>query len=129
YQGVPVAQYKKEFPQLLDSAIRYAGGDRSRVFIVSIPDYAYTPFGQQSSNPSQISSELDLYNQLSRHYADSAHIRYFDITGISRQGIAKPTYVAQDGLHPSGVQYAQWVKQNLRHVDSTLTGQEKKSKP
>ena len=40
YQGSPFTQYKNEFPQLLDSAIRYAGGDTSHVFVVSIPDYA-----------------------------------------------------------------------------------------
>ena len=78
---------------------------RDRVFIVSIPDYAYTPFGQQSSNPDEISMELDQYNAFSKHIADSMQITYFDITPISRQGLQIPSYVANDGLHPSGVQY------------------------
>jgi len=109
YQVTPFNQYVVEFSALLDSAIRYAGGDKSHVFVVSIPDYAYTPFGQLSPNPSQISSQLDQYNAYNKHVTDSAGIAYIDITPISREGLMKPTYVASDGLHPSGVQYSKWV--------------------
>jgi lysophospholipase L1-like esterase len=110
YQNRPFTQYVAEFPALLDSAIRYAGNDPSHVFIVSIPDYAFTPFGQQSGNPNQISAELDQYNGYSRQIADSLGITYFDITPISRLGLQHPEYVASDGLHPSGIQYTEWVK-------------------
>jgi lysophospholipase L1-like esterase len=128
YQGKPLSQYKQEFPQLLDSAIRYAGGDKTHVFIVSIPDYAYTPYGQSTSNPSQISNELDVYNQLNKHYADSAGIKYFNITPISRQGVAIPSYVAGDGLHPSGKQYGEWVRLMLQYIDSEIVTDVKKVK-
>lgn len=121
YQGTPISQYRVEFPQLLDSAIRYAGGDTSHVFVVSIPDYAYTPFGQQSGNQAQISQEIDQYNAINKHFADSFNIQYFDITPISRMGLTKPTLVANDGLHPSGIQYGEWVNLMLRYVDTTLS--------
>jgi lysophospholipase L1-like esterase len=121
YQSRPFSQYVNEFPALIDSAIRYAGGDKSRVFIVSIPDYAYTPFGQGSSDPEEISMELDEYNEFSKHVADSLQIVYFDITPISRLGLQNPSYVASDGLHPSGAQYTEWVKLMLAHIDLQLT--------
>lgn len=121
YQSRPFSQYINEFPALVDSAIRYAGGDKDRVFIVSIPDYAYTPFGQQSANPAQISIELDQYNAFSKHIADSMQITYFDITPISRQGLQIPSYVASDGLHPSGMQYTEWVKLMLEVIDQRLS--------
>jgi len=129
YQGRPFSQYVNEFPALVDSAIRYAGGDRSHVFIVSIPDYAYTPFGQQSGNPDQISEEIDQYNEYSRHVADSLQITYFDITPISQLGLVNPSYVASDGLHPSGIQYTEWVKLMLAHIDQQLTGTEPQLPP
>ena len=113
YQNQFIYKYTTEFPQLLDSAIRYAGGDTSHVFIVSIPDYAATPFGQQS-NPSQISRDIDQYNLINKNFADSYHIKYFDITPISRFGLFKPYLVANDGLHPSEVQYSEWVKLMLQ---------------
>ncbi len=125
YQHRPFSQYINEFPALVDSAIRYAGGDKDRVFIVSIPDYAFTPFGQQSSNPTEISMELDQYNAFSKHIADSMQITYFDITPISRQGLQFPSLVASDGLHPSGPQYTEWVKLMLDEIDQRLSAVEK----
>jgi len=121
YQNRPFSQYINEFPALVDSAIRYAGGDKDHVFIVSIPDYAFTPFGQQSSNPDEISMELDQYNAFSSHIADSMQITYFDITPISRQGLAQPSLVANDGLHPSDLQYTTWVKLMLDVIDQQVT--------
>lgn len=120
YQGSPIAQYRTEFPQLLDSAIRYAGGDTSHVFVVSIPDYAYTPFGQQSGSQAQISQEIDQYNLINKHIADSFKVNYFDITPISRQGIIQPNLVAGDGLHPSGVQYAEWVELMVQNIQTAV---------
>ena len=120
YQNRPISQYMTEFPQLLDSAIRYAGGDTSHVFIVSIPDYAYTPYGQ-NSNPAQISAGIDQYNQINRQFAQLYGITYFDVTPISRQGVAQPALVASDGLHPSGLQYSAWVTKILHYVDSIST--------
>lgn len=121
YQGKPFSQYTTEFPALLDSAIRYAGGDKSKVFVVSIPDYAYTPYGQQSTNPSQISMEIDQYNAYNKYVADSLSIQYFDITPISRLGLQQPSLVAGDGLHPSGLQYTEWVKLMLTKISSLST--------
>jgi len=122
YQSMPFSQYATEFPALLDSAIRYADGDKSHVFVVSIPDYAFTPFGQSTGNPLQISNELDEYNAFNRHIADSMEVKYFDITPISRLGIENPLYVANDGLHPSGIQYTEWVKLMLETIDEEITG-------
>ncbi len=128
YQNKPISQYMSEFPQLLDSAILYAGGDTSHVFIVSIPDYAYTSYGQSTGNQTQISQEIDQYNAINKHFADSLHIRYFDITPISRLGIVQPNLVASDGLHPSGLQYSQWVKLMLQYIDGTITTSVKENK-
>ena len=98
-----------EFPQLLDSAIRFAVGDTNRVFIVSIPDYGFTPFGQKAC-PEATSQNINQYNQINRKFANQYHIRYFDITPISRFGLYIPYLVANDQLHPSEYQYAAWVK-------------------
>jgi lysophospholipase L1-like esterase len=122
YQGQPINQYVTELAAILDSAILYAGGDRSHVFVVSIPDYAFTPFGQQSSHPELISAEIDQYNAIAKELTNNLDIVYFDITGISREGLSKPEYVANDGLHPSGIQYTEWVKMILAHIDNSLTG-------
>ena len=47
YQNKPFSIYEEEFPILLNKAINFAKGDKNNVIVVSIPDYAYTPFGQR----------------------------------------------------------------------------------
>ena len=119
YQNRPISQYTTEFPRLLDSAIQLAGGNPERVFVLSIPDYAFTPYGQ-SANPSQITNGINQYNQINRSIANERGIAYFDITEISRQGVIEPVLVAADGLHPSGLQYTRWVSKILDRIDSLL---------
>ena len=33
-------------------------------------------------------------------------------------GVQKPEYVANDNLHPSGIQYREWVKLMLEYIDN-----------
>lgn len=117
YRGRTVAAYKPEFETLLNQAIAFAGGKKERVFVVSIPDYAFTPFGNGSAT---ISQGIDEYNAANREITEAKGIRYFDITPISRGGLADPTLVASDGLHPSGKQYAAWVSLMLGGVKEML---------
>lgn len=120
YQNRPFSQFQIEFPQLLDSALLFAGGDSNRVFVVSIPDYAYTPFGIQIGNGPIISGQVDQYNAFKKQLAIQYGIPFFDITGISRLGLSQPGMVASDGLHPSGFQYTLWVNEILKFVDSVM---------
>lgn len=112
YQGKPIEQFKKEFEELLSTAIKLAGGKKENVFVVSIPDYGYTPFGKPKQE--KISKELDEYNKLSRETTEKYGVKYFYITDISRKGFEDPALVASDGLHPSGKQYGLWVDAILK---------------
>ncbi len=107
FQGRSLEEFETQFEELLQTAIRLAKGDTSQVFVVSIPDYGYTPFGQ--SNQPTISAEIDIFNAASEEITQAYGIRYFNITPISREAFDAPGYVAGDGLHPSGFQYGLWV--------------------
>ena len=107
YQGMSANSYTPEFQELLKMAIELAGNDKSKVFVVSIPDYGYTPFGK--SNQPAISKGIDEFNDANRSIAQILGVHYFNITDISRKGLAEPDLVAGDGLHPSGKMYSQWV--------------------
>lgn len=115
YRGYPIAQFEKEFGALLEQAVTFAGGQKDRVFIVSIPDYGVTPFGQKK-NPVKIATELDLYNHLTKKMTEAAGITFVDITPISRTATDDPTLIAEDGLHPSAAMYQQWVDMLLKEV-------------
>lgn len=108
YQGKPIEVYEREFEELLQTAIQLAKGKKKNVFVVSIPDYGFTPFGKPKQE--RISTELDQYNTINKRIAAKYNIQYFNITPISRKGLEDTELVANDGLHPSGKMYAQWVE-------------------
>lgn len=110
YQGKPFSLYKQEFPELVDIAIAKAGGNKNRVIVVSIPDYAYTPFGQGSV---AISEGVYQYNAFAKNYCETNNITFVNITDITRLGLLQPELVASDGLHPSTLAYAQFVERIL----------------
>jgi lysophospholipase L1-like esterase len=108
YRGYNIEQYESEFDDLLKKSIELAGDRSEQVFVLSIPDYAVTPFAQ-NSDTSKISSEIDAYNLIAKKIADSYGVRYFDITGISRKAKSDASLIAEDGMHPSGKMYEEWV--------------------
>jgi lysophospholipase L1-like esterase len=111
YQGKSAESYAPEFEELLRTAIALAQGDKSRVFVVSIPDYGYTPFGKEKQNV--ISTGIDAYNTINKSVAQKLGVKYIYITDISRKGLTDPDLVATDGLHPSGKMYRAWVERML----------------
>ena len=118
YQGLPVDDYANEFSALLDRAVSLTGGRSDRVFVVSIPDYGYTPFG--ASNQSSISAALQTFNDTCLARTQAAGIAHFNITPISQQHPDTPGLVAPDGLHPSGLQYSLWVESFVEGVQELV---------
>ncbi|MFK7948077.1 MAG: SGNH/GDSL hydrolase family protein [Saprospiraceae bacterium] len=119
FQGRTVEQYRAPFRELLEKAIELTGGDATKVFVVSIPDYGVTPFGM-TRNPEEIAEEIDEFNAANLEISDSLNVTYFNITPISRQAENNPDLIANDGLHPSGEMYRLWVKLMLDEVENMV---------
>lgn len=92
-------------------AVTLAGGKKENVFVVSIPDYGFTPFGQPKQE--EITQAIDAFNEVNRTITAMMGIKYVNITDLTREGLNKPEYVAGDGLHPSGIMYTLWVERIL----------------
>jgi len=107
YQGKSAKQYETEFEELLKTAIHLAKGKNKNVFVVSIPDYGFTPYGK--SKQESITTQINEFNEINKRITDRYRITYFNITEISRRGLDEPELVAGDGLHPSGKMYTLWV--------------------
>ena len=111
YRGYSQETYRKEFTELLATAISFAGGDKNKVYVVSIPDWGVTEFAKNSGRDLKtISKEIDAFNEINRQETESSDVTYVDITPISRQAVKKPNLIAADGLHPSGKMYTEWTK-------------------
>jgi lysophospholipase L1-like esterase len=110
YRRQPFSLYELEFPELVNTAIQKAKGDKKNVIVVSIPDYAFTPFGNGNTT---ISAEIDSYNVFAENYCNTNNISFITITDITRLGLAQPELVANDGLHPSSIAYGKFVERIL----------------
>lgn len=106
YRGRDAENYRGELKQLIDIAVKYAGGNKDNVFVLSIPDWGVTPFAE-GKDRNKIAAEIDLYNKVKKEECEKAGIKYYDITEISR--IKDQSLTASDGLHPSGKMYGLWV--------------------
>ncbi len=107
YQGRGIEEYKKEYKELLNKAIQFAGGDKSHVFVLSIPDYGYTPFTRK--NQKSISESIKIFNAACQTITKNNDVMFYNITPITREVENHPEYVAKDGLHPSKKLYARWI--------------------
>ncbi|MFI5136999.1 MAG: SGNH/GDSL hydrolase family protein [Sphingobacteriales bacterium] len=108
YQHLSQDNYKIKFAAVLNTAIRFANGDTSGVFVLSIPDYGVTPFAH--GQDSVIGPQIDQFNAINKAISLAAGVNYLDITAISRLAATEPALIAADGLHPSGKMYGMWVK-------------------
>ncbi len=113
FTRLPFDTFEKEFPELVVSAMRSCGNKKENVIIISIPDYAFTPFG---NGDKLISEELDTYNTFIKNYCNQYSFTYVNITDITRKGFEQPELVASDGLHPSEIAYTQFVGRILPYA-------------
>jgi lysophospholipase L1-like esterase len=120
YRGQDTAQYRLQFAQLLQIAIGFAGGNASRVIVLSIPDYSGTPFAA-NLDKHKIVQEIDVFNAINFNETAKTSAAYYDITGISRKASTNQELIANDGLHPSEKMYRLRVEKILPGTRDILT--------
>ena len=123
YQGRSPESFVSEFESCLIFAIDHSKRGKDGVFVLSIPDYGFTPFGQK--NQVRITERLNKYNEICRSISEKHGVLFINITDISREVPENKELVAKDDLHPSGLQYAKWVERSLESVVELLEGQTK----
>jgi acyl-CoA thioesterase I len=107
YRGRSVKNFEKEFNDLLNMAISFSKTGKEKVFVVSIPDWGVTPYAK-NRDTKKISSEIDSFNATQKMVCEKLGVIFINITDISR--IPDSKLIAEDGLHPSGLMYAQWIE-------------------
>lgn len=115
YRGRSIDEYAKQFEDLIQLAIQFAGGKPEHVVVISIPDWGATPFAKDRDR-TKIAREIDAFNAVNKRMAVQYKTKYADITGGSRNAATDASLVAEDGLHPSGLEYAKWVQEILKKL-------------
>jgi lysophospholipase L1-like esterase len=119
YQHFDTSGYRIHFTQCLEKAIALAGNKPNHIFVLSIPDYSVTPFAH-NSDTAQIRKELDEFNAKKKEITLSYNISYTDITPLTREAKNDSSLIANDGLHPSGKEYAKWAELLAQEIEKVL---------
>ncbi|MBU2019311.1 MAG: SGNH/GDSL hydrolase family protein [Bacteroidetes bacterium] len=119
YQKKSMVEFETDFRKLIDFSILHAKKGKSSIFVLSIPDYGVTPFAGKKG-PS-ISKDLEKWNAKIKELCLELNIEYHDITPISQLAKNQPNLIAQDGLHPSGKMYTEWVDLIVKSVRKQLS--------
>jgi lysophospholipase L1-like esterase len=111
YRGLGARVFRDGFVKLLSRAVSYARNEPSRVLVISIPDWGVTPFAKTDPRGAPaIAKEIDEFNTLIQGEARKASARFIDVTPASREAARDRALLAVDGLHPSPLMYAQWIR-------------------
>ncbi|HLZ87850.1 MAG TPA: SGNH/GDSL hydrolase family protein [Puia sp.] len=122
YRGYPTGEYAPSFGRLLQRAIQLAGTP-SKTFVLSIPDWGYSPFAA-TRDKTLISGEIDAFNDLAKDIAQRQKVHVIDITAHSRTTGAGPESFTADGLHPAASTYHFWAQQLAGAISATLPSRE-----
>jgi lysophospholipase L1-like esterase len=119
-QGVPLRVYEGNVDVILSALLRRLPADR--IVTVTVPDYTVTPGGAGYGDPRQRHDAIVAVNDAMRRHCDERGIAVVDVFDLSRRAATDRSLVADDGLHPSGAQYALWVEQIAPVVEARLAG-------
>jgi acyl-CoA thioesterase I len=119
-QGVPTDPYRTNAARILDALLEIAPA--SRLLTVATPDYTVTPQGSSYGDPATQAAAIRAFNAILRDVAADRGIAFVDIHDLSLRAASDRTLVADDGLHPSGAQYALWVERIAPVVAALIDG-------
>jgi acyl-CoA thioesterase-1 len=107
-QRVPADTYRANVIDILAALEAQVGA--GRIVVVTTPDYTVTPAGADYGDPAMQSAGIRANNEIITELASARGVAVVDIFDISLAAAADRSLVAEDGLHPSGAQYARWVE-------------------
>ena len=117
-QGVGNPTYEANVVAILDVVLSHVPA--SRVVTIAIPDYTVTPSGADYGDPGAQHDGIVANNASMARLAGERGIAFVDIFDISLEAAVDRTLVADDGLHPSGIQYGRWLDRIVPVVARSL---------
>lgn len=106
-QGVDAERFHKNLIRILDH-VQAGLPDRSKLILITIPDFGVTPTGSRYSGGRNIAAGISEFNAIILEEAQKRSLKTVDLFAVSQQMGDDRTLVAGDGLHPSAKEYAVW---------------------
>lgn len=108
FRGYDIGGFRHRFATLVGRSLDLAGGDASKVIILTIPDWGVTPFAPPQARD-EIALEIDAFNRVVNDEAVARGVTVVDVTPVSRRAAREPGLIAPDGLHPSRAMHEEWA--------------------
>jgi len=108
-QNVDEKTFRHRLTTLMDRMLELLPNKR-RLLVVTIPDFGVTPTGAKYSRGRNISEGIATFNRIITEEAKKRELRIVDIFELSKNIKNDPSLIADDGLHPSAKEYAEWEK-------------------
>lgn len=106
-QGVSTETFKKNLVYILDR-VQNKLPDRSKLILITIPDFGVTSTGSKYSGGRDISKGIAAFNAIVLEEAKKRNLKTVDVFETSKAMGKDNSLVAADGLHPSAKEYAIW---------------------
>lgn len=119
-QGVPEGTFRAHGATILDELLIRLPANR--ILVVTTPDYTVTPQGAAFGDPNRQAEGIRRNNAILVDLSSTRGIAFVDIHDLSLRAADDRGLVANDGLHPSGAQYALWVER-IEPLVTSLLGQ------
>jgi lysophospholipase L1-like esterase len=119
-QGYDAATYRGTLQTIYDFVARFRLAT-GRVLTVAIPDFSVVPTAGDYGTPAALRARIDAFNRIAAEESQRHGFHFVDISDVSRSGISRPNWIADDGLHPADAQYAAWADVIWRAVEVDWT--------
>jgi len=108
-QGVDSGTFHKNLTYIIDH-VQSLLPDKSKVLLITIPDFGVTPTGKRYSEGRDISKGITDFNNIIKAEGHKRNLPVADIFPETQKMKDNPDLIAHDGLHPSAKEYALWEK-------------------
>ena len=106
-RDVDTKTYQKNLSYIVDE-IQKTLPHKSKLILITIPDFGVTPKGALYSGGRDISKGITEFNDIIKAEAKKRGLVCVDIFPLSKGMLHHQDLVAADGLHPSAKEYALW---------------------
>jgi lysophospholipase L1-like esterase len=106
-QGIDSGTFHKTLTYIIDY-VQAKMPDKSKVLLITIPDFGVTPTGKMYSGGRDISQGITDFNNIIKSEAHKRNLPVADIFAETQKMKDSSDLIAHDGLHPSAKEYALW---------------------
>lgn len=106
-QGVDAVTFQKNLVKIIEH-VQAQLPDKSKLLLITIPDFGVTPTGAKYSGGRDISKGIIEFNTIILEEAKKRNLKTVDIFEKSKEMGKDNSLIANDGLHPSAKEYAIW---------------------